>query len=100
MQVVLLTSARPSEGKTSVTLNLAITLAQSGRQVVVIDADLRAGNCHALLGLKQPLWIGPLAQRWPAPGRSAATDRCRRPLLYTPWTGSAQSHRSAGLGSG
>jgi len=32
-------------------LNLAITLAQSGRQVVVIDADLRAGNCHALLGL-------------------------------------------------
>jgi len=50
-QVVLLTSARPSEGKTSVSLNLAITLAQSGRQVVVIDADLRAGNCHALLGL-------------------------------------------------
>ena len=50
-QVVLLTSARPTEGKTSVSLNLAITLAQSGRQVVVIDADLRAGNCHALLGL-------------------------------------------------
>jgi polysaccharide biosynthesis transport protein len=51
MQVVLLTSSRPSEGKTSVTLNLAITLAQSGRRVVVVDADLRAGNCHALLGL-------------------------------------------------
>jgi polysaccharide biosynthesis transport protein len=51
VQVVLLTSSRPSEGKTSVTLNLAITLAQSGRQVVVVDADLRAGNCHALLGL-------------------------------------------------
>jgi capsular exopolysaccharide synthesis family protein len=51
VQVVLLTSSRPGEGKTSVTLNLAITLAQSGRQVVVVDADLRAGNCHALLGL-------------------------------------------------
>jgi succinoglycan biosynthesis transport protein ExoP len=51
LQVVLLTSARPTEGKTSVTLNLAITLAQSGRKVVVIDADLRAGNCHSLLGL-------------------------------------------------
>jgi succinoglycan biosynthesis transport protein ExoP len=51
IQVVLLTSSRPSEGKTSVTLNLAVTLAQSGRQVVVVDADLRAGNCHALLGL-------------------------------------------------
>jgi len=51
LRVVLVTSARPSEGKTSVTLNLAITLAQSGRKVVVIDADLRAGNCHAMLGL-------------------------------------------------
>jgi capsular exopolysaccharide synthesis family protein len=51
LQVVLLTSARPSEGKTSVTLNLAITLAQSGRRVVVVDADLRAGNCHTLLRL-------------------------------------------------
>jgi capsular exopolysaccharide synthesis family protein len=51
VRVILLTSSRPSEGKTSVTLNLAITLAQSGRQVVVVDADLRAGNCHALLGI-------------------------------------------------
>jgi capsular exopolysaccharide synthesis family protein len=51
VQVMLLTSARPSEGKTSVALNLAITLAQSGRKVVVVDADLRAGNCHSLLGL-------------------------------------------------
>jgi capsular exopolysaccharide synthesis family protein len=51
VRVVLLTSSRPSEGKTSVTMNLAITLAQSGRQVAVVDADLRAGNCHALLGL-------------------------------------------------
>jgi succinoglycan biosynthesis transport protein ExoP len=50
LQVILLTSARPGEGKTSVALNLAITLAQSGRRVVVIDADLRAGNCHAMLG--------------------------------------------------
>jgi len=52
LQVILLTSARPGEGKTSVTLNLGITLAQSGRQVVVVDADLRAGNCHSLLGLR------------------------------------------------
>jgi succinoglycan biosynthesis transport protein ExoP len=51
LQVILLTSARAAEGKTSVTLNLAITLAQSGRQVVVVDADLRAGNCHSMLGL-------------------------------------------------
>jgi succinoglycan biosynthesis transport protein ExoP len=51
-QVILLTSAHPGEGKTSITLNLAITLAQSGRSVVVVDADLRKGNCHAHLGLQ------------------------------------------------
>jgi succinoglycan biosynthesis transport protein ExoP len=51
LRVVLLTSARPGEGKTSVTLNLALTLAQSGRRVVVVDADLRAGNCHRMLGV-------------------------------------------------
>jgi polysaccharide biosynthesis transport protein len=51
LQVVLFTSANPSEGKTVTLLNLAITLAQSGRRVVVVDADLRRGNCHTLLGL-------------------------------------------------
>jgi capsular exopolysaccharide synthesis family protein len=50
-QVILLTSAHPGEGKTTITLNLAITLAQSGRSVVVVDADLRQGNCHAQLGM-------------------------------------------------
>jgi capsular exopolysaccharide synthesis family protein len=48
-QAILLTSAHPGEGKTMTTLNLAIALAQSGRAVVVVDADLRKGNCHTLL---------------------------------------------------
>ena len=50
-QVILLTSAHPGEGKTSITLNLAITLAQSGRTVAVVDADLRKGNCHSHLAM-------------------------------------------------
>ena len=49
-QVILLTSALPGEGKTVTTMNLAITLARSGSTVVVIDADLRNGCCHTLLG--------------------------------------------------
>jgi succinoglycan biosynthesis transport protein ExoP len=51
-QVILLTSAQPGEGKTTITLNLAITLAQSGRTVIVVDADLRKGNCHLPLGIQ------------------------------------------------
>lgn len=49
-RVILLTSAHPGEGKTVTTMNLAVTLAQSGNTVVVIDADLRNGRCHTLLG--------------------------------------------------
>jgi succinoglycan biosynthesis transport protein ExoP len=51
-RVILITSAHPGEGKTTITLNLGIALAQSGRSVVVVDADLRKGNCHSHLGLQ------------------------------------------------
>jgi len=48
-QVLLVTSAHPDEGKTVTTVNLAITLAHNDYNVLVIDADMRKGNCHALL---------------------------------------------------
>jgi capsular exopolysaccharide synthesis family protein len=49
--VILLTSPSPGEGKTVTTLNLAIALAQDGHSVLVIDGDLRKGNCHGRLGI-------------------------------------------------
>lgn len=51
-QVILFTSPSLSEGKTMTTLNLGIALAQGGYKVLVIDADLRKGSCHTLLGLR------------------------------------------------
>jgi capsular exopolysaccharide synthesis family protein len=50
-QVILVTSSSPGEGKTVTTLNLAIALAQGGKSVLVIDADLRKGRCHRALGV-------------------------------------------------
>ena len=51
-QVMVVTSAQPNEGKSTVTANLARTLAQGGTRVLLIDADLRRGVLHELLGLK------------------------------------------------
>lgn len=50
-RVVLVTSAEPSEGKTTTALNLAVVAAQSGRRVVLIDGDMRHSAVHRVMGL-------------------------------------------------
>ena len=49
-QVILVTSASSGEGKTVTSLNLASTLAATGRRVLLIDVDLRHPRCHDVLG--------------------------------------------------
>ena len=41
VKVIMVTSATPNEGKSSVSFNLAVSLAESGKKVIFIDADLR-----------------------------------------------------------
>ena len=52
-KVLLITSAVPNEGKSTVAANLARALALGGSRVVLVDADLRKGVLHQMLGLQR-----------------------------------------------
>ena len=49
--VVMITSSIPGEGKSNVSVNLAITLAQEDKKVILIDCDLRKGTLHRYLNV-------------------------------------------------
>jgi capsular exopolysaccharide synthesis family protein len=51
LKVVMLTSGRPQEGKSTVTANLAVAFAQNGQRVLLIDADLRRPAIHGIFGM-------------------------------------------------
>jgi capsular exopolysaccharide synthesis family protein len=51
-RVLVVTSANPGEGKTTITANLAVALAEIKLKVLIVDADLRKPRMHELFGLK------------------------------------------------
>lgn len=50
IKTILITSTLPAEGKSWVTANLAVTFAQAGRSVIIVDSDMRKGRIHSIFG--------------------------------------------------
>jgi non-specific protein-tyrosine kinase len=51
LQTIGITSSAAGEGKSTTVANLAIALAQTGRRLIIVDADLRRPGQHTLFGL-------------------------------------------------
>jgi capsular exopolysaccharide synthesis family protein len=50
LKAVVLTSPMPGDGKTTTSVNLALALVRRGRNVLLVDADIRRGRVHEFFG--------------------------------------------------
>ena len=60
LKVIQVTSPVPGDGKSTMSANLAVAMAQSGRRVLVIDADFRRPRQHKLFGIEAKLGMAQL----------------------------------------
>lgn len=60
VKTLLVTSPSPSDGKSTVAVNLAVVMAQGGKRVAVLDADLRRPRIHKVLALANQVGLSDL----------------------------------------
>lgn len=62
-RVLQITSAEPEDGKSTLASNLALAIAQSGKKVILVDADLRRPKIHQLFGLRRDIGLADVLTR-------------------------------------
>jgi capsular exopolysaccharide synthesis family protein len=65
VQTVVVTSAEPDQGTSTIVANLGRTLAQTGRTVLVVDANLRSPVLHEFYGMSNEDGLSDVLSDWP-----------------------------------
>lgn len=94
---ILITSAGPGEGKTTVAANLGVALAQAGKKTLLFDTDLRRPALHKMFGIDDAVGLTSLLMGEEAFGQ--AIQATKQPNLYLLPTGPLPSNPSELLGS-
>jgi len=63
MRTLLVTSAEPREGKSTIVANLALSIAQSGRSVIAVDGDLRLPTLHRVFDLPNEIGLSSILKQ-------------------------------------
>lgn len=96
---IVVTSPLPSDGKSTIACNLALTLAASGKPVVLVDGDLRRSTVATTMGLPGGAGLSDVLS-----GRAELAEVLQRtaasPNLYILAAGSVPPNPSEVLGSG
>lgn len=71
MKIISITGGKGGIGKTTISVNLAVSFAKMGKRVLLFDADLGLANVDVLLGLKPKLTINDFIE-----GRCSLSDVC------------------------
>ncbi|MGL4422823.1 MAG: polysaccharide biosynthesis tyrosine autokinase, partial [Gemmataceae bacterium] len=53
-QVIQVTSPNPGDGKSTLAANLAVSIAQSGKRVILVDCDFRRPRMHKIFHINEP----------------------------------------------
>ena len=63
-KIVMVTSSLPAEGKSFISSNLSVALAQNGNKVLLIDCDLRMGRIHKIFNLTNKVGLSNLIVKY------------------------------------
>jgi len=99
MKTILITSSVPSEGKSFVAANLAVSLANSGKNVLLIDADIRRGRQHRIFGYHNKKGLSDLLLDNASQVYSSYISKTEIPNLYLMCKGSTPPNPSELLNS-